>query len=91
VVPARGETPVYLQGINLADGTEFSAEILADDGSLAKKASLKLGEPTTARSARSVSAQLETRGLKPGEYTLIATVSGGAGEAQQSTIRFMVE
>jgi VWFA-related protein len=89
VVPARGATPFYLQGLNLGAGVELTGEVLSAEGAAVKGAELTWAEPTKNGGVYSVVAQLETNGLKSGEYTLVGTVTGVAGP-NSSSIRFVV-
>lgn len=90
VVPAKGATPFYLQGLNLGADVELTGEVISADGTPAQGAELKWAEPTASDGVYSVVAQLETKGLKPGEYTLVGTANGAAGP-QSSSIRFVVQ
>lgn len=90
VVPAKGATPFYLRGLNFGADVEFTGEVLAEDGSPVKGAELQLAEPAGADGAYSVVAQLETNGLKPGEYTLVGKAADAAGP-HSCSIRFVVQ
>jgi hypothetical protein len=90
VVPARGSTPFYLQGVNLSGEAAFEAEVVTSEGTPARAAALKLAPAVASNGSRSVAAELETRGLDPGEYTLVARVREASGGTRSSSIRFVV-
>lgn len=89
VVPAEGLTPFLLRSFNLAG--DFTGEVTSAAGDPVKKATLKWTSPETADGGHLVMAWLETRGLKPGEYTLTGRATGAAGEPHESSIRFIVQ
>lgn len=91
VIPAKGSTAFIFQGVNLADGATFDGEVKSAEGTTVQGAVFKMAEPTTDGGVQSASAQLETQGLAPGEYTLIGTTTGATGEPQTSSIRFVVQ
>jgi VWFA-related protein len=90
VVPGKGAAPFYLQSLNLAGDVRFSGEVLGSDEQPVQQASVELQAPQVAGGVQTVVAQLTTKGLKPGEYTLVARAVDAAGE-HRSTIRFAVE
>ncbi len=90
VVPARGKTPFYLQGLNLAGDVDFAGEVTSAEGAPVKGAALKMTQPTAAGGVHSVTAQLETAGLEPGEYNLLGRATDAAGQPHSCSIRFVV-
>lgn len=91
VVPAKGSTPFFLRGLNLAGDVSFAGEVTSAEGTPVTKAALALSEPTAADGFQSVTAQLETKGLKPGEYTLVGKATDASGEAHSASIHFVVQ
>lgn len=90
VVPAKGATPFYLEGINLVGDVRMSGEVLGSDEQPVKQGSVELESPNAAGAVYSAPAKLLTKGLKPGEYTLLARAVDAAGE-HRSSIRFVVK
>lgn len=90
VVPSEGSTPFHLRGFHLSDQAGFQAMITSAEGRPVDAAALKLAPPTAASGSFSVAAELETRGLEPGEYTLIGRAVGAAGQRPSCSIRFVV-
>jgi VWFA-related protein len=89
VVPSKGLTPFLLRSFNLAGG--FTGEVTSPAGNPVPKVKLKWTSPEAAGDGHLVVAWLETRGLKPGEYTLTGRATGAAGEPHAASIRFVVE
>ena len=90
VVPASGRTAFYLQGLNLAGDVDFAGEVTSAAGEPVKDVALRMTQPAVAGGVHSVTAQLETAGLKPGEYTLLGRATDAAGEPHSCSIRFVV-
>ena len=80
-VPRKGTTAFYLQGLHLAGDVRWSGEVVDAAGSPATAAAVTVAGDGTA--------QLETRGLDAGAYTLAVIATDAAGE-HKTAIRFVV-
>lgn len=89
-VPKKGEMPFYFHGVNLEGNVEFSAEVVDTSGETVRGVEIRLDPPTMAEGVHSAVAQLQTRGLEPGRYTLVASVTDGSGESRESKLPFIV-
>ena len=88
-VPAKGKTPFQFRGLNMSGEVDFTGEVVGLDGSPVGEAVLKLEPAAAGAEGHTAMAELQTRGLAPGEYLLVGTATSAAGQ-QSSSIRFVV-
>lgn len=94
VVPKRGRIPVFVRGFNLPAGdAEIEAQVLSAAGEPVDAGRLWVGEKVPdAGGGFTVRARFESRWLEAGEYTLVITAPGTAGDkGASSSIRFVVD
>lgn len=90
-VKKKGKVPFHIQGLNLAGDVDLVFEVRDMDGSAVDKASVQVANAAPTNGRLSVPAELQTKGLATGIYTLTATATDANGESITSSLPFAVQ